>query len=161
MPASTAGACSTRGASSSPAASEFPRLKVDIEMVGKGEPRILEWEVKTAPFAGIGVLRFHVGTVDSPRGPEEVEQIAIVDLQANTVLGVETQRRGSRLAKMTWDDGKLVIASADGTNDELQLRQTKAAQPHPRLPNAMPGSKRTLRGPPGVAAARSQRRCSI
>ena len=66
-----------------PAASSYPRLKVDIEMLGKGQPRILEWEVKTAPFAGIGVLRFHAGTVDGPRGPEEVEQIAIVDLQAN------------------------------------------------------------------------------
>ena len=32
---------------------QFPRLKVDIEMLGKGQPRILEWEVKAAPFAGI------------------------------------------------------------------------------------------------------------
>ena len=42
----------------------YPRLKVDIEMLGKGDPRILEWDVKTAPFAGIGVLRFLSGTVD-------------------------------------------------------------------------------------------------
>ena len=29
------------------------------------------------------------------------------------------------------DDGKLVIASADGTNEELQLRQGKATPPPP------------------------------
>ena len=126
----------------------YPRLKVDIEMLGKGDPRILEWEVKTTPFAGIGVLRFRAGTVDSPRGPEEVEQIAIVDLQANSVLGVETQRRGSRLAKMTWDDGRLVIASADGTNDELQLRQTKTAAAAPPPPKRYAGEQKNPSWPP-------------
>jgi tetratricopeptide (TPR) repeat protein len=60
---------------------QYPRLKIDIEMLGKGQPRLLEWEVKGAPFAGIGVLRFHAGVVDGARGPEEVEQIAVVDLQ--------------------------------------------------------------------------------
>ena len=115
---------------------QFPRLKVDIEMIGKGQPRILEWEVKTAPFAGIGVLRFHAGVVESPRGSEEVEQVAIVDLQASSVLAVETQRRGSKLAQLTWDAGKLVVASADGTTEELTLRSEKpkdAAPPPKRV----------------------------
>ena len=71
---------------------QYPRVKVDIEMLGKGEPRILEWELKTAPFAGVGVLRFHVGTVEGLRGAEEVEQIAIVDVHAGTVVGYETHR---------------------------------------------------------------------
>jgi tetratricopeptide (TPR) repeat protein len=112
----------------------YPRLKVDIEMVGKGQPRVLEWEAKSGPFAGIGVLRFHAGVVDSPRGLEEVEQVAIVDLQSNAVVAVETQRRGAKLSQWTWDDGKVVLASADGTNEELQLRQGKlkdAAPPPP------------------------------
>ena len=65
---------------------QFPRLKIELEMMGKGQPRILEWEVKRPPFAGIAVLRFHAGAVEGPRGPEEVEQIAIVDLQTNTVV---------------------------------------------------------------------------
>jgi hypothetical protein len=92
-------------------------------MLGKGEPRILEWEVKTAPFTGIATMRFFAGTAEGPRGPEEVEQMAVVDLQASTVIAVETYRRGDKVAKTTWDDGKLVVASADGTNDEFQLRQ--------------------------------------
>ena len=43
------------------------------------------------------------------------------------------QRRGSKLAQLTWDDGKLVVASADGTTDEFQLRQAQgpAVQPPP------------------------------
>ena len=121
-----------------------PRLKVDIEMLGKGEPRILEWELKTAPFAGIGLLRFHAGTADAARGPEEIEQMAIVDVQAGTVVGVETQRRGSRLAKLTWDDGKLVIASADGTSDEFQLRgQAKTAAAPPPPPKRYAGEQKS------------------
>ena len=113
-------------------------------MLGKGEPRILEWDLKAAPFAGIGLLRFHAGTADAPRGPEEIEQIAIVDVQAGTVVGVETQRRGSRLAKLTWDDGKLFIASADGTSDEFQLRgQAKTAAAPPPPPKRYAGEQKS------------------
>jgi tetratricopeptide (TPR) repeat protein len=108
---------------------QFPRLKIDIEMLGKGQPRLLEWEVKGAPYAGIGVLRFFAGAVDSPRGPENVEQVAIVDLQANSVVGVEMLKLGTKLAQMTWEGGKLVMASADGTTEELTLRADKSKEP--------------------------------
>ncbi len=110
---------------------QFPKVKVDIEMLGKGRPRILDWEVKTAPFAGIGVLRFHAGVADGPRGPEEIEQAAIVDLQSSTVVAVETVRRGAKQGQLTWDAGKLVLASADGTSEELALRSEKPKEPAP------------------------------
>jgi len=113
---------------------QFPRLKIDIEMIGKGAPRILAWEVKSTPFAGIGLLRFHSGVIDSPRGPEEIEQVAIVDLQSNAVVAVETQRRGVKLSQWTWEDGKLVLASADGTTEEIQLRPEKAKDAPPPPP---------------------------
>jgi len=114
---------------------EFPRLRINLEMMGKGQPRILEWDVKQPPFAGIAVLRFYAGVADGPNGPEDVEHAAIVDLQTNSVVSVEVQRQGDKLAQWTWDDGKLVVASADGLTDEFQLRQAKpkelppAAQP--------------------------------
>jgi tetratricopeptide (TPR) repeat protein len=112
---------------------QYPRLKVDIEMIGQGRPRVLEWEVKTAPYAGIGVLRFHAGVVEGPKGPEEIEQVAIVDLQASTVLAVETQRRGAKLGQLSWEaDGKLLVATADGATEELSLRSTKPAAPPPK-----------------------------
>jgi tetratricopeptide (TPR) repeat protein len=111
---------------------QIPRLKVDIEMLGKGQPRILDWEVKAAPFANIGVLRFYAGTVDGPRGGEEVQRVAIVDLQTNAVLAVETEKRGTKLAQLTWDAGKLVLASADGPSEELALRAEKKDVPPPK-----------------------------
>jgi hypothetical protein len=100
------------------------RIPVDIEMMGKGEPRILEWDVKPAPFAGIGILRFHVGSV----GNEEIEQIAVVDVQAGTVAAYDIQRRGTKLARLSWEDGTLTIVNADGIKEELQLRQPKARE---------------------------------
>jgi tetratricopeptide (TPR) repeat protein len=119
---------STKGRQYVATSDKFPRLRIDIEMMGKGTPRLLEWEAKTAPYAGIGVLRFFAGTADGPRGPEEIEQVAIVDLQANAVLAVETHRRGTRQARMTWEGGKLIMASADGTVDELILRADKSKE---------------------------------
>ena len=117
---------------------QFPRLKVDIEMLGKGQPRILEWEVKTAPFANIGVLRFHAGVMDGPRGAEEVERVAILDLQTNAVLAVETDRRGAKMGQLTWDAGKLVLASADGPSEELALRAEKKDLPPPKRVSEKP-----------------------
>jgi tetratricopeptide (TPR) repeat protein len=101
---------------------EFPRLKVNLEMMGRGQPRILEWDIKKPPFAGIAVLRFHAGVVEGPRGPEEIEHAAVIDLQTSSVVSVEVQRRGDKIAQWTWDEGKLVVASADGITDEFQLR---------------------------------------
>jgi hypothetical protein len=57
--------------------------------------------------------------------------VAIVDLQANSVVAVEIQRRGSKLAQLTWDAGKLVVASADGTTEELTLRSEKPKEAAP------------------------------
>jgi tetratricopeptide (TPR) repeat protein len=104
---------------------EFPRLQIELEMLGKGQPRILEWEVKKPPFQGIAILRFYAGTLDNPRGSEEVEYAAIIDLQANAVVAIEMQRLGSKLATWTWDEGKVIVANADGITDEFQLRQAK------------------------------------
>jgi hypothetical protein len=63
--------------------------------------------------------------LDSPRGPEEVEYAAIVDLQANAMVAIEMQRLGSKVATWTWDEGKVTVGNADGITDEFQLRQTK------------------------------------
>jgi tetratricopeptide (TPR) repeat protein len=104
---------------------EFPRLKIVLEMLGQGLPRLLEWDVKKPPFKGIAVLRFYAGNVDGPAGPEEAEYSAIVDLQANSVVGVELHRQGKNVANWSWDEGKLTVASADGTTDEFMLRQNK------------------------------------
>jgi tetratricopeptide (TPR) repeat protein len=113
---------------------EFPRLRVTLEMVGKGQPRILDWEVKQPPFAGIGALRFDVGSMDGPKGPEQVENVAILDLQSNTVVAVVVQKQGDSEARWQWEEGKLIVTGADGITDELELRQ-KPKEPPKRYAN--------------------------
>ena len=109
----------------------LPQLRVPLEMLGRGEPKILEWELKNAPYKGLGVLRYHAGKVETATGPEELEHAAIVDLAANAIVGVELQRKGDKLAQWTWDNGRLVVLSADGVTDEFQLGPTQVAQAPP------------------------------
>ena len=59
------------------------------------------------------------------------------------MLAVRPSAAAAKLAQLTWDDGKLVIASADGTSDELQLRQTKAAAPAPPPPKRYAGEQKS------------------
>jgi hypothetical protein len=101
--------------------------------LGQGLPRLIEWDVKKPPFKGIAVLRFYAGNLDGAAGLEEAEYAAIVDLQANSVVGVELHRQGKRVADWSWDEGKLTVASADGATDEFMLRQNKPKDvPSPR-----------------------------
>lgn len=106
---------------------EFPKLRVPLEMAGDGTPRLIEWEAKKAPLKGIGVLRFHGGTTSAGGRTEDVELAAIVDTAAGTVIGIETNRQGDRAAKWTWEDGKVTVASVDGVTDEFILRNVKPA----------------------------------
>ena len=64
----------------------------------------------------------------APKGAEQVENTAIIDLQSNSVVAVVVQRQGGSEAQWQWDEGKLVVTGADGTTDELELRQ-KAKEP--------------------------------
>ena len=47
------------------------------------------------------------------------------------MVAVEVQRQGAKQARWTWEDGKLIVASADGLTDEFQLRQPPAKEPPP------------------------------
>jgi hypothetical protein len=64
--------------------------------------------------------------------------VAILDLQTNAVLAVETDRRGAKLGQLTWDAGKLVLASADGPSEELALRAEKKDPPPPKRVSEKP-----------------------
>jgi tetratricopeptide (TPR) repeat protein len=98
---------------------EFPKLRVALEMSGEGQPKLLEWDLKKAPFKEIGTLRFSAGK----SGNDAVEQIAIINVQAPAaLLGVEPHRLGDKLSQWTWDDGRIVVASVDGVTDEFVIR---------------------------------------
>lgn len=101
---------------------QYRRLRVPLEMAGEGQPRLLEWEVKQPPLRGIATLRFAAGAVPGAMGPEEVEQVAILDLDNSAVVGIEPHREGKKVASWTWQDDRVVVASVDGATDEFILR---------------------------------------
>jgi tetratricopeptide (TPR) repeat protein len=97
-------------------------LRIPLEMASDGVPRILEWDVKKAPFTGFGLLRFAAGQVAGAAGPEEVENVALINTTDKTVLAIEPHRRGAVKSTWTWADGKVTIAALDGVSDEFVLK---------------------------------------
>jgi hypothetical protein len=81
---------------------------------------------------GIATLRFAAGAVPGAMGPEEVEQVAILDLDNNLVVGIEPHREGKKVAAWTWQDDRVVVASVDGATDEFILRTGVARGADPR-----------------------------
>ncbi len=108
---------------------DYPRLQVPLETLRDGAaPRLIEFEVKGGAQAGLGILRFTAGQVDGPAGSEEVEHGAVLDLQANAVLAVETMRQGEQRASWTWGEDKLVVASLDGFKQEYAFKAPLARE---------------------------------
>jgi hypothetical protein len=107
---------------------QVPRVSVPLEMLGEGKPKLLAWEVRPAPVKGIGVLRFHGGTMKSRAGAEDVELAAIVDLIEGKVIAIEPHKQGSKTSNWTWEQGRVIVASVDGVIDEFPLRSA-AEQP--------------------------------
>ena len=44
----------------------FPNVRVPLEMMGAGQPKLIEWDRQKAPFANFGILRFAAGTPAIP-----------------------------------------------------------------------------------------------
>lgn len=107
---------------------DYKKLRVPLETIGEGQPRILAFELKEAPLKGIGVLTFSGGVVTTPTGPEDTELAAVLDLTSNSVVAVQPHRQGSKVATWTWSEGKVTVASVDGVTDELMLRSVKSKE---------------------------------
>jgi tetratricopeptide (TPR) repeat protein len=101
---------------------KYPRIKVPLEMAGAGKPKILSWDVKDAPFRGIGVLRFRSGLAKTKTGKVETVHAAIVDLFEDRVVALELDAIGAKRSTWTWGDGTLTVASLDGASDKFVLR---------------------------------------
>ncbi len=102
---------------------KYRRIRVPLEMNGKGQPKLLQWALRDKPFKGIGTLRFSTGTVpDKNNKPVPTEATAIVDLWQATVVAVQPTRTGSKRAKWTWSNGAISVASVDGVMDEFRVR---------------------------------------
>lgn len=107
------------------ASDDYKRLRVPLEMIGEGQPKILGFELREAPLKGIGVLTFSSGMAQGPRGEEPTEQAAILDLTRGTVVAVQPHRQGEKVASWTWSEGKVTVASVDGVTDEHILREVR------------------------------------
>ncbi len=125
--------------------SQYKKLRVPLEMMGKGMPKLLSWELKEKPFRSIGLLRFHAGKVPGLKGPEDIEQIALIDLYDSKIVAIEPHRHGKKTSVWTWQpDGRLTVASVDGITDEFTLRSvntrpiTSTVRRHRRTPRGGP-----------------------
>ena len=126
----------------------YPSLRIPLEMMGEGNPKILAWDLKPAPNKGYGVLRFSGGKVASKTGPEDTELAAIIDIDNAKVLAIQPHRQGVRVATWTWDTDHVQIASVDGVTDEFALRSSAPPPGEPAVPVASGQQKR----PPQVSA---------
>lgn len=106
---------------------DYGQIRVPLEMIGEGLPKLLEWEIKAPPYANYGILRFSGGSVVGKNGPEETELAAIVDIAAAKVIAIQPNKQGARVATWTWDGDHLQVASVDGVTDEYQLRPIAVA----------------------------------
>ena len=119
---------------------EYPRLRVPLEMMSGGAPRIVDMEIKGGAQAGLGILRFIAGHADAQQaGSEEIEHGAVLDLHAGTVLAVETMRQGNRRASWTWGDDKLVVTGLDGFKQDYPFGAAKAREVVANKPAIAPG----------------------
>lgn len=110
------------------------KLRVPLEMAGKGEPRLLDWELKDDQLKGIGLLRYRAGTAEGRNGPEPVEQVAIVDVPASRVVGLQLHRQGDKESTWTWNEGTVTVESIDGVTDVIVLRDARPREVAERRP---------------------------
>ena len=108
---------------------DYPQLRIALEMIGDGKPKLLGWELKEPPHKGYGVLRFAGGTVPGKTGPEETELAAVVDIDNGKLIAIQPHRQGVRVASWVWDTDRLQIASVDGVTDEFAIRTEASTAP--------------------------------
>ncbi len=144
---------------------QYRRLRVPLEMAGEGQPRLLEWEIKPPPLSGVATLRFNGGVVPGRMGPEEVEQVAILDL--------DDQHRDRHRAAPPGQEGReldLAGRPRGGRERRRRHRRVRAAHGPParhrpalhqhRMADGRPGVSSTARNTIAASGAGSPSRCS-
>ena len=122
---------------------EYPNLRIALEMIGEGQPKLLGWDLKEPVHKGYGILRFAGGKVPGKAGPEDTELAAIIDIDNGRLLAIQPHKQGARVATWTWEEDRVQIASVDGVTDEFSVRSLKAPPPVGELPVAASERKRT------------------
>ncbi|MEM8975842.1 MAG: tetratricopeptide repeat protein [Pseudomonadota bacterium] len=89
-------------------------LRVPLEMMSQGQPRIVEWEERGEPPRQVGLLRFSVGKTKGRSGEVDVEYVALINMSLNEVLDLVPDRRGKQKSNWTWTEAEVTVASIDG-----------------------------------------------
>jgi hypothetical protein len=101
-------------------------LRVPLEMLGRGQPRLMSWQRQQGLYTGFGLLRFSVGRTEATGAAgEDLETTAIIDLNSASIVGMPLTRRGTREAKFEWEDATLRVNAADGVVEEFTLKGIK------------------------------------
>ena len=101
----------------------FDNVRVPLELLGTGKPKIVSWEEREAPYSNFGVLKFSAGVGEDVDGkPMPYEQAAIIDKKRGTVIAIQPHRAGKKVSEWTWGlDGRVRVASVDGYTDDLPI----------------------------------------
>lgn len=110
---------------------KYPRLEVDLEMFGTGQPRILGWTMQKDTLAGIGLLKYYAGDFDDGQN-SDLEYVAIVDTRASKVVSIEPHSWGNEPAKWAWQTVSVVVTAPDGNANEITLRQAPRQRAAPQ-----------------------------
>jgi tetratricopeptide (TPR) repeat protein len=102
---------------------EIGGLRVPLEMVGEGQPKLLAWDIQQDEFSHIGLLRFAAGTIEAGGNEEVQEFVAIINTNTNVLVGIEPHRKGDETSKWSWGSGRVIIAAVDGLTQEYVLRR--------------------------------------
>jgi hypothetical protein len=100
--------------------SQYPALRLTLELYGSGAPELLNWQPLKGALRGTGLLHYYAGT--SPQG-ERLEYIAMVDTKAGRLIAIEPGRWGERQAEWTWSDLAVVVVDPQGVPSRVQLRE--------------------------------------
>jgi len=106
--------------------SDFPKLRLTLEMYGSGEPELLNWQLLHDSLRGVGLMHYYAG--NSAEG-ERLEYIAVVDIWAGKVLAIEPGRWGDRQAEWTWTGGSVVVTDPQGVPSRVQVRDETYDRP--------------------------------
>ena len=102
---------------------QFPALRVPLEMMGPGKPKIINWERQKAPNASYGLLQYSAGLLTQGTASEMVACSAVVDLANMTVIGMPVVKLRGNSATFNWTENRLIVTGADGLIESIALRQ--------------------------------------
>ena len=99
----------------------YPKVKLKLEMHGKGEPRLLELSKLEDIYKGIHLLRYYAGSIDE----EAIEYIAIIDTTKQRIRGIEPFKVSAGEASWKWDKGNLTVTDPTGLQNKIALRRPR------------------------------------